>query len=160
MFGIVSDIRTLAELGIQSVNKLRKKPQLIKLTELINDWFDYIDCNLEGEINQAVLNNKENKVLSYIGFHLKDYRIKPNRTLIKKWNKRMGYKKALLNSKELFMGSSRLPYEGVTMSDFFMGLIGGFSSFYSAYRSKYPSACNYSNIELPVKFLNFYVYNR
>ncbi len=59
------------------------KTKLKAVSEMIDDWFDYIDCNFEKGIDYAVLNNKERKINSYIDENLKTYWIKPSKRIIK-----------------------------------------------------------------------------
>jgi hypothetical protein len=157
MLGIISDAKSGIELFRFWYRHHSKKTQLEKVLELIEDWYNYIDCNLEDGVNQSILNNKETKVINYIDIHLKNYEIRPSQKLIRKWNKQVGLRKDLLDNQEQFLKTSRLLYIGISLDHFFITLVGGFSTFYSKYKSADPSGCNFANISSPVKFFAFYV---
>ncbi len=132
------------------------KAKLRKLTDMITDWHDEIDCNLEAGLNMAVLNNWENKIIDFIERNLKTYWIKPSPVIIQKWNQRMGLKEEYWDSAELFQKYSRVPPEGLPIDEFFQMLVANFYGFHGLYSSK-QAECNFAEVEMPVKFLKFYV---
>ena len=161
LIGIVASIFAILG-GVYGFYKKFIKPHTIRArlqntSIMINDWFDYIDCNLETGINHAILNNKEQKIIEYIDNNLKHYWIRPNMKIIRAWNQEMDFKKELLDSTELFHRFSRVHPEGVPLDDFFMLLVGAFSSFHREYSLKKPGKYNYADIEMPVRFLRFYL---
>ena len=132
------------------------KAKLRKLTEMITDWRDEIDCNLEPGLNLAALNNRENKIRDFIERKLKTYWIKPSPLIIQKWNRRMGLEEEDWNSAELFQKYSRVPPEGLPLDMYFQMLVGNFERFHSVYSSR-QAECNFAEVEMPVKFLKFYM---
>ncbi len=124
---------------------------------LINDWFDYIDCNLEKGIDFPVLDNKEKKISEYIKANLRNYKISLGRRRRYAWLKEVGIKKTLRGSNELFTMYSRMLAEGENLDFYFMKIVGSFYSFHSKYKSPNPAGCNFAEIEMPVKFLNFLI---
>ena len=135
------------------------KTKLVNLMFLVDDWFDEFDCNLEKDLNTALLNNKENKIRDYINNNLSNYQIKPRKKIIRKWNKKMGIKKDLLDSIDLFQKVSRIPVAGIYMDMYFSMLVGNFNKFYTEYSSDNHHDPNFAEIEMPVKFFKFYVRN-
>lgn len=133
-----------------------KRTRLINLLEMIIQWYDEIDCNLEMNINLSKLNNMEDEIRNYIQENLKTYKIKPSANIIRNWNKKMGFKEELLNSPVLFEEYSRLPAKGMSIEIFIDIIIGNFYSFYQKYQLK-SDKCNYADIKMPVKFLDFYI---
>ena len=124
---------------------------------MIIDWFDEIDQNLDRDLNLALLNNKEKKIHEFINSNLPRYRIKPTERIIERWNKEMGLKKELWNSKEEFQKYSRVPAEGMDIEFFFNMLIANFLRFKQNYPPKQDARCNFANIEMPIKFFKFYL---
>lgn len=163
------------------------KTKLRKLTDMVTDWFDEIDCKLEADLNLAALNNKEKKIKDFIESNLKTYRISPSPMVIRAWNQKMGLKEECRDSPELFQKYSRVPSEGLTMSMFFQMLVANFWKFHGEYSSEHKKIgsmvkkttsasvipgdisyfvdkqevqrpeYNFAEIEMPVKFLRFYV---
>lgn len=160
MFGIVTDLKEIVSLAIKGIDKYKKKKQLEEMLVLVNDWYDYIDCNLEKGIDPAILDNKDQKVLNYISLELRGYQIRVSMSMIIRWNKMMGIKRELVRDFDIFCKTSRVGFNGVTLDYFFMNLIGSFSSFHSLYKSQNPTGCNFANISMAVRFLNFYVHNK
>jgi len=135
------------------------KTKLNNLLKMIINWFDELDCNLEKELNLSVLNNKENKIRDFIDNYLSKYKIKPKKKMIVKWNKRMGIKTELQNSADIFKKYSRIPVSGIYIPEFFTMLVANFYKFHGAYENNNKQECNFADIEMPVKFLKFYVEN-
>lgn len=132
------------------------KAKLRKLTDMITDWYDEIDCNLEAGLNMAALNNRENKIREYIEGNLQTYWIKPSPVIIQKWNQTMGLEEKYWNSTELFQEKSRVPPEGLPVDMFFQMLVANFLSFHSLYSSN-QAECNFAEVEMPIKFLKFFM---
>ena len=124
---------------------------------LFRSWFDTLDINLEKGLNMAELNNQERKVLDYIDNELAHFFIKPKKKTIRKWNKEMGIKEELLNSAEIFQKFSRIPATGIYLDMFFWMITANFYKFHSAYNSNNKGQINFANVEMPIKFLKFYV---
>ena len=137
----------------------RIKTKFINLLPLIQEWFDELDCYLEKDLNIFSLQNKEKKIIEYIDKYLKGYTIKPSKKIIRKWNKKMGIKKELQDSTKIFSELSRIPIGGMDVKLFFMKIVGNFYTFYKAYKSPNATKYNYADIEMPIKFLKFYVEN-
>jgi len=137
----------------------RIKTKLFELLKMTEEWFDELDSNLERNLNTALLNNKENKIREYIETHLKTYKIKPKKKLIRKWNKKMGIKAELQRSSDIFQKYSHIPVSGIYIDMFFRMIVSNFYKFHSAYNSENKQECNFADIEMPVKFLKFYVEN-
>lgn len=123
---------------------------------MINDWFDKIDCNLESGLNMSEINNLENKITDYIEANLKSFRIRPSHSIIRKWNRKRGLSKKYWDDPEQFSKYARVPVQGIHMDTFFHMLIANFSSFYSQY-SNNGTEGNFADIEMPVKFLRFFL---
>ncbi len=132
------------------------KMKLRKFTNMITEWYDEIDCNLGAGLNMAALNNRENKIRDFIERKLKTYWIKPTPAIIRKWNQAMGLEEEYWNSVELFQEKSRVPPEGLPVDIFFQMLVANFLSFHSLYSSK-QAECNFAEVEMPIKFLKFYM---
>ncbi len=69
----------------------------------------------------------------------------------------MGIKKKLQDSQQLFLKFSRVPIEGMPLSSLFQVSVGKFYSFYRNYKEKPTADYNYADVEMPLKFLNFYL---
>jgi len=134
------------------------KAKLHTLCNMVEQWFDEIDCNLENGLNLAKLNNMESKFTNYIRDNLRHYEIKPDIWMVRKWNKQMGFKESVLDDTNLFEQYSRLPATGMYLDTYIYKIIGNFLSFYKAYQEK-SEQCNYAEVEMPIKFLKFYVEN-
>ena len=78
--------------------------------------------------------------------------------MVRKWNKQMGFKESVLDDTNLFEQYSRLPATGMYLDTYIYKIIGNFLSFYKAYQEK-SEQCNYAEVEMPIKFLKFYVEN-
>lgn len=135
----------------------RKKTKLKLLSGMIEQWFDTLDIHLEKDLNLAELNNQERKIHDYIDDQLAHYYIKPKKKTIKEWNKKMGIKKELLGSIEIFQGFSRIPSTGIYLDMFFWMIVANFYKFHSAYSSDNKQQVNFADVEMPVKFFKFYV---
>lgn len=73
-----------------------KRKKLKRFFELVQDWFDEIDKNLETGINLSILNNKENKISFFLDEnHLNKYKIEISRSFVRKYLKKFGLKKEL-----------------------------------------------------------------
>lgn len=134
----------------------RLKTKLQKLADMITDWYDEIDCNLDAGLNMAVMNNRENKIKDYIERNLKTYYIKPTQSIIREWNKKVGLKEEYWNDLKSFQKYSRISPKGLSMVMFFQMLVTNFWTFHGQYTSE-GSNCNFAEVEMPVKFLKFYM---
>lgn len=154
LVGLLAGLRALY---VQLIKPRTLGAKLQKVLEMITEWFDEIDCNVEKGVDFASLNNKERKIHEYIDANLKDYWIKPNDSMIAKWNRRMGIKRELQDSHDLFQKFSRIPASGFPLDGFFTSLIGEFLRFNQNYHKTPPGDYNYADVEMRVKFLRFYV---
>ena len=137
----------------------RTQTKLRKFFGLIERWFDTIDCHLETGLNMAQLQNMENKINDYLERHLKNHQIKFTQAMIRSWNKKIGLKTELLNSEEQFAQYSRMTCNPMPLWSYVNMLFGNFNNFQRLYREQ-SKDCNYAEVEMPVKFLRFYVEGR
>lgn len=156
VLGIIVALITIYE---KVIKPHTPKTKLNKLYKMIEEWFDEIDCNLEKGLNSASLTNKEEKISDYIRDELPRHNIKPDKLMIRQWNKMMGIKTELQDSPELFQKSSRLPAEGMYLDMYINTIFGNFYRFHSLYQEK-SKGCNYAEVQMPIQFLKFYVKNR
>jgi hypothetical protein len=136
------------------------KPRLFRtkmeiFVQMVTDWFDYIDRNLERGLNLAEINNREEKIHEFIREKLVGYRIKPSKKIINKWNRRMGLKEDYWNSVEIFQKYSRISANGISIEMFFNMLVGNFMKFYAQYRHKQAQATNFADVRMSIQFLKF-----
>ena len=161
VLGILVAVITIIGGGYGCYSKLirpkRIRTKLQMLLAMIQEWFDEIDCNLENGLNMAALNNKENKIHEYISANLGHYKIEPTEKLIRTWNKKMGLRSDFLESTEEFMRYSRVSSDGISVELFFVMLVANFTTFHANYPPKIPGACNFAEVEMPVKFFRFFV---
>lgn len=139
------------------INPKRRRTKLLKFTKMVTEWIDEIDCNLDVGLNLAAINNKENKIREFIKDNLPTYWIRPSKKMIRKWNKEMGIKKELWDSQDKFEEYSRVSSEGIPLEFFFNMLVCKFQSFTAYYSLKQNGECNFADIEMPAKFLRFYL---
>lgn len=149
-------IGTIWSVYAKFVRPRTTKTHFKKLLGLVERWFDEIDCNLENGLNMSKLNNMENKIREHVENKLNRFKLKPSSKLICEWNRKMGLKKELENSLELFKKYSRMPDNEVSLDLYINLLIGSFYTFHQAYQAK-SSEANYADVEMPVKFLKFYM---
>lgn len=154
ILAVIGGVYTLYD---RFIKRNTRKAKLVKVAEMIKDWFDYIDCNLEKGVEMAELNNRENKIIEFIRNNLKNYWIKPTPRIIRSWNKEMGIKKELRNSTEIFQKYSRIPADGIGLDMFFTFLMGAFLRFNQNYHKEPAGEYNYADLEMPVKFFRFYL---
>jgi len=134
-----------------------KRKKLNKFIELVQDWFDEIDKNLETGINLSVLNNKESKITSFIEEkHLYKYKIKISKRFIRRYLNKIGINKESRNDMNLFFKYSRCNSREIYLKDFWNSLIGSFLKFHSAYKNN-EKELNYADIEMRIKFLRQYL---
>lgn len=164
MWDIIGKLAVLVGLlvGLRALYVQLFKPRTIgaklqKVLEMITEWFDEIDRNVEKGVDFASLNNKEKKIHEFIETNLKDYWIKPNDAMIARWNRKMGIKRELQDSQDLFQKFSRIPASGLPLDGYFTRIIGDFIRFNQNYHKAPPGDCNYADVEMPIKFLRFYM---
>jgi hypothetical protein len=147
---------SLHKVYIHFIKPKRKLSKYHKLYELIEDWFDEIDKNLEMGLNYPLLNNKENKIRQYITDNsIKDDKIKFHKRFKKKFLKLCGIKKTLRNNNELFIKYSRQPIDWTYLENYINTLLGAFYTFSSNYNAKNENA-NFAEVEMRVKLLKLY----
>ncbi len=155
LFAIVSGIYFFYK---KVIEPKRNRTKLKELLQMIEKWFDLLDINLENDLNLAGLNNQERKIHEYIENELAHYLIKPKKKTIRNWNKKMGIKKELRDSFEIFQRFSRTPSNEIFLDMFFTMIVANFYKFHSAYNSNNnKQQVNFADIEMPVKFFKFYV---
>jgi len=154
LFAVVAGLWSVYKRFIQPK---RLKTKLKKFTEMVTEWFDEIDCNLDAGLNLAALNNKENKIREFIKDNLPSYWIRPSKEMIRKWNREMGFKKEYWDSQEKFQEYSRVPLKGMPLEFFFNMLVREFMIFKAHYPPKQNGECNFAEIEMRVKFFKFYL---
>lgn len=69
----------------------------------------------------------------------------------------MGLKKEYWDSQEKFQEFSRVLSKGMPLDSFFNMLVGKFLNFRAHYPPKQNAECNFAEIEMPLKFLRFYI---
>ncbi|MBI4669425.1 MAG: hypothetical protein HY747_09640 [Elusimicrobia bacterium] len=69
----------------------------------------------------------------------------------------MGLKTELLDSKDSFHKSSRIHVDGMPVDLFFTMLVANFCKFHTNYPPKETGACNFAEIQMPIKFFRFYL---
>jgi len=147
--GLIVGILTLYKI----ISPCFKKKKLRRFYELVQEWFDEIDKNLESGINLPVLENMEKRIGFYIEENnISNYKIKISKKIIRKYLKKHGLVKKLQNSTELFYKYSRCNSRIFNLKDFWNSLQGAFIKFYPAYK-KGNNCYNYADIEMRVKFL-------
>lgn len=131
--------------------------KLRRFYELVQDWFDEIDRNLESGINLSVLDNKEKKISFYIKDHrLEYYKFRVSKSFIKKYLKGLGFKKEFRSNVDEFYRYSRCSSRDFFLIDYWQMLCGAFIKFHSAYKSG-TGDYGYPNVEMRVKFLRQYL---
>jgi hypothetical protein len=113
--------------------------------------------NLETGINLPILNNKENKINSFLEEnHLNKYKIKISKRFIRRYLKKVGAQNESRNDISLFIKYSRCNSREIYLKDFWNSLIGSFLKFHSAYKNN-EKEFNYADIEMRIKFLRQYL---
>lgn len=163
MFDILKSIALILStfLSIYAIYKIFspffKRKKLKRYFELVQDWYDEIDKNLETGINLSILNNKENKITSFLEEnHLNKYKIKISKSFVRKYLKKNGLKKELQSNLELFYKYSRCNSRRIYLKDFWNSLCGAFMQFHPAYKNG-KKHYNYADIEMRVRFLRQYL---
>jgi len=154
---LVGSLVGLRTLYVQFIKPHTLKTKLAKAVEMIEAWFDEIDRNVQSGIDLDSLFNRERKINEHIETNLKYYWIKPSKRMIYRWNRKMGIKKELCGSEDLFQKFARIPASGYPLGGFFTMLTGIFLRFHQNYHKTPPGDYNYADIEMPVKFLKFYL---
>jgi hypothetical protein len=127
-----------------------------KLFEMIEDWFDEIDKNLEASLNYSLLNNKENKIRQYLlDSGISNHKLKFNKNFRKRYLKFIGINKSHLNDVNLFAKYSRQPIDWIYIEDYIGILFGAFYTFSNDYNANNGKA-NFAEIEMRVKLLKLY----
>jgi hypothetical protein len=162
-------------LGIVKRLCSEKEKRRIRVYQLIRDWFNYIDCNLESkQINMSRVDHMEREIDDYFIFKKsKNLNLKMGRRFRRRFLKAMGIRKELIDDIDLFKKYARLDlrntpglmlYEkakGKTKLEsfpyeFYWWIIkGNFLKFYSRYRSGNIDIeeVTWADIEMPLKVL-------
>ncbi len=134
-----------------------RKSKLKKLYQMLKEWFDEIDIHLNNGLNLDLLNNKENKIRSFINdSHLNHYKIQLSEKFRYEFLKFCGIKKELRNDKELFFKYARCPADGIFIDIFCNLQFNSFYVFYSNYKRN-DKATNFTDVEMRMKFLKMYL---
>jgi len=150
----------------------------VKAYQLIKQWYDYIDANLDSlDMNQA--SHFESEVdLFFSDEKNKHLSICFDEKFRKKFLKEMGVKKELLKDVDLLKSYARLASENISLGigihesasnrkvtlekfpfQFYWYVIrGNFYNFYSQYKNNYDgiaveNRCTWADIEIPVRML-------
>ncbi|MBA7510619.1 hypothetical protein ES705_02605 [subsurface metagenome] len=134
-----------------------KRNKLKRLYELIQNWYDEINQNLEKGLNLSLLNNKENKITQFIEDNgLGDYQLKFSKSFRKKFLKFCGIKKELQANEELFTKYSRCLADRMYLTVFWNSLVGAFYIFHREYSSQSGKAY-FADISMRLKVLKMYL---
>jgi len=125
---------------------------------MLKEWFDEIDIHLSEGLNLDLLNNKENKIRSFVNdSHLNHYKMQLSEKFRYNFLKFCGIKNELRNDKDLFFKYSRCPPDGMYVDTFCNLLFSSFYEFYSKYKRN-DKATNFADVEMRMKFLKMYLY--
>jgi len=134
----------------------QKKYKYHKLFEMIEDWFDEIDKNLELGLNNAVMNNKENKIHQYIIDNKLDTdKMRFSRKFRREFLKFCGIGEKHLNDKKLFYTYGRVQSDWIYLNVYINILFGAFYTFSTNYSTK-SKETNFADVEMRVKLLKLY----
>jgi hypothetical protein len=130
--------------------------KLRMLYALVEDWFDTVDQSNISEANIFLLNNKGNKIRSFIKDNgLEYYKMVFPTEFRREFLKFCGIKEELRNNPEIFEEYSRCPAGGLYVSMFWGFLERAFYDFKNKYDLKDPET-NFANVEMRVKLLKMY----
>ena len=133
-----------------------KRHKYHKLYQLIENWFDEIDKNLERDLNFSKLNNMEKKIRLYITDNkLLQSKLKFTKKFRIKFLGSCGIKKELSYNKELFCKYGRCPYNWIFLDIYINQLISSFYIFLNNYKSKNVNT-NFAEVEMRIKLLRMY----
>ena len=123
---------------------------------LVEDWFDTIDQSNISDVNILLLNNKGNKIRSFIKDNgLEYYKIVFPVEFRREFLKFCGIKEGLRDNPEIFEEYSRCPAGGLYASMFWGFLERAFYDFKNKYDLKDPET-NFADVEMRVKLLRMY----
>ena len=130
--------------------------KLRRLYALVEDWFDTIDQSNISDVDIFLLNNKGNKIRSFI----KDNGLEYHKMVFPsefrgKFLKFCGIKEELRDNAEMFEKYSRCPAAGLYVSMFWGFLERAFYDFKNKYDQKDPEA-NFADVEMRIKLLRMY----
>jgi hypothetical protein len=130
--------------------------KLRRLYALVEDWFDTIDQSNISDVNIFLLNNKGNKIRSFI----KDNGLEYHKMVFPaefrgKFLRFCGIKEGLRNNPEIFEEYSRCPAAGIYVSMFWGFLEQAFYDFRNKYAQEDPKI-SFADVEMRVKFLKMY----
>jgi len=141
---------------LQWLSKKTKRLKAKGLYRLINEWFDYIDINLEKGLNMSKLNNIETKVDEYIkDHHLNNYQLYFTPKLRRKFLKNRGTQKELLNNQNLFENYVKFEGNRIHLDMYWNIIRGNFYQFYKNYQER-NKPINFANITKFIDLLKMY----
>lgn len=137
--------------------KPRLRSQYLKrLYAMIEEWFDEIDKSSITDLSTSALNNRENKIRSFIrDRHLEHVYMDFPDSFRRKFLKFCGIKEELCSDPALFQEYSRCPVKGLTIGDFWELLVRDFLIFRRSHASADPKT-NFANVEMRVKLLEMF----
>jgi len=134
----------------------RKTIKYHKLYELIEDWFDEIDKNLEHELNIQLLYNKEKKIHQFIiDNKLKNNKLNFNKKFRREFLKFCDISEKYINDKKLFYKYARVQSDWIYLDVFINSLIASFYTFLAKYKLK-SEETNFADIDMRLKLLKLY----
>ena len=160
LLGTIAVLITIAG-GVYGFYKKFIFPKLVtqkfkRFYNLVEDWFDTVDQSNTSEANIFLLNNKGNKIRTFI----KDNRLEYYKMVFpaefrREFLKFCGIKEELRNNPEIFEEYSRCPAGGLYVSMFWGFLEQAFYDFKNKYDLKDPET-NFADVEMRVKLLKMY----
>ena len=130
--------------------------KLKRLYALVEDWFDTIDRSNISDVNIFVLNNKGNKIRTFIKDNgLEYYKMVFPPEFRGEFLRFCGIKEGLRDNPEMFEEYSRCPARGLYVSMFWGFLEQAFYNFKNKYEQK-DQETNFADVEMRVKLLKMY----
>jgi len=130
--------------------------KLKRLYAFVEDWFDTIDQSNISDVNIFVLNNKGNKIRTFIKDNgLEYYKMVFTPEFRRDFLKYCGIKEELRGNAKMFEEYSRCPAKGIYVSMFWGFLEQAFYTFKEKYEQK-DQETNFADVEMRVKLLKMY----
>jgi len=130
--------------------------RLRRFYTLVEEWFDEIDRSNISNLKMTILNNRENKIRSFIKDNgLEYYKMNFSQDFRKCFLQHCGIKKELRENQDVFERYSRCLVDGLYLLTFWDSLVASFYEFKNKYDHNDPST-NFANIEMRIKLLKLY----
>jgi hypothetical protein len=130
--------------------------KLQRFYALVEDWFDTIDQSNISDVNIFLLNNKGNKIRTFIKDNgLEYYKMVFPLEFRREFLRYCGIKEGLRGNPEMFEEYSRCPATGLYVSMFWGFLEQAFYNFKNKYEQK-EQETNFADVEMRVKLLKMY----